>query len=159
MVFTGTYQRSLDEKLRVLLPKQLRQALPEDRLVYLTPGADGCLELHTPGSLEVMAQSIPPSSPSSQNQRAFARLFYARACQCELDRQDRIRIPQPLAEQAGLTREVVLVGVGHHWELWQLERWERYLEQNATALDPLWQSPAAATSPEELDDASTPRPR
>ena len=40
---TGSYRRALDEKLRLAIPKPLRERLPEDHRLYLTPGLDGCL--------------------------------------------------------------------------------------------------------------------
>jgi len=137
VVFTGTYQRALDGKLRVLLPKRLRSNLPENSNLYLTPGTDHCLELHTDQSLTELALRANQSSASSKNVRSFSRLFYARAEQCDIDNQGRIRIPGSLAEIADLEKEVVFIGVGFHWELWNFELWEKYLRQNDAAFDQL----------------------
>ena len=137
VVFTGTFQRALDGKLRVLLPKRLRSSLPANSNLFLTPGTDHCLELHTDKSLTELALRANQSSASSRNVRSFSRLFYARAEQCDIDNQGRIRIPSHLAELADLQKELVFIGVGFHWELWNLKLWESYLQQNDSAFDQL----------------------
>lgn len=140
MVFTGTYKRSLDGKLRVLLPKRLRSGLPrlgveEGDNLFLTPGTDHCLELHTAQSLNELAIRANLSSAGSKSVRSFSRLFYARAQQCDIDKQGRIRIPQELANLADLSKEIVFIGVGFHWELWDLDLWQSYLDRYQDAFD------------------------
>lgn len=135
MVFTGTYLRALDKKLRAALPKRLRAEFSEDIKLFLTPGTDQCLELHTDESLNELASRISQSSAGSKNIRSFSRLFYARAEQCDVDSQGRIRIPSSLAQIADFSKEIVFVGVGPHWEVWDHSRWQAYLEQNQQAFD------------------------
>lgn len=139
MVFTGTYQRALDGKLRVLIPKRLRMGLGEDKSIYLTPGTDHCLELHSDQSLNELAIRTSQSSADSRNIRSFSRLFYARAQVCDIDRQGRIRIPTSLSELAKFEKNVVFVGVGFHWELWDSDRWTAYLNQNDDSFDQIVQ--------------------
>lgn len=135
MVFTGTYQRVLDGKLRVALPKRLRSELPVDTKLFLTPGTDQCLELHTDASLNELALKTSQSSAGSRNIRSFSRLFYARAEQCDVDKQGRIRIPSSLAQIASFAKDVVFVGVGFHWEIWDQQRWQAYLNENQEGFD------------------------
>ncbi|MEL7496362.1 MAG: hypothetical protein AAFN77_02040 [Planctomycetota bacterium] len=155
MISTGTFQRTLDSKLRVMLPKLLRNRLVSaDELdhveknddetlepdsngieLFLTPGTDSCLELHTAKSLHELAVQVKQNRPSTQNLRSFLRLFYARAHALEVDGQGRIRIPRPLAELADLEKEIVFVGVGFHFELWDQGRWHTYLDQHNDQFD------------------------
>jgi len=146
VVFTGTYPRTLDEKRRVLLPKRLRSALPDETKLYLTPGADNCLELHTDESLRELADKANQSSAGAKNVRSFSRLFYARAQQCDIDKQGRIRIPISLAEIADIEKEIVFVGVGFHWELWNENLWESYLQQHHEGFDEITESTFAPTT-------------
>ena len=41
MLLTGSYRRALDDKLRLAIPKPLRDQLQADAPLYLTPGLDG----------------------------------------------------------------------------------------------------------------------
>ena len=52
------------------------------------------------------------------------RVLLANAAKCEPDKQGRFLIPTKLREQAGLVKDVVLVGVLTKIELWSKERWD-----------------------------------
>ncbi len=136
MLLTGTFARSLDEKQRVAIPKRLRDALGAGAAVlYVTPGNDGSLSIYTEEQLSHLAERLAASSPAQQEVRAFGRLFYAQAERVELDSQGRIRIPPDLVRAAGLERDVVLLGVQNHLELWDKVRWETYLASRLPRYD------------------------
>jgi MraZ protein len=44
-------------------------------------------------------------------------------------------IPAELARQANLGKEVVLLGVQDHMELWDRERWETYFNEKSPRYD------------------------
>ncbi|MGH2779646.1 MAG: division/cell wall cluster transcriptional repressor MraZ, partial [Actinomycetota bacterium] len=52
------------------------------------------------------------------------RTFAASAFTDEVDRQGRVAVPQHLREQAGIEKDVVVVGVLDHAELWSPDRLE-----------------------------------
>ena len=137
MLFTGTFARSIDEKLRVAVPKRLREALEckASGGLYVAPGTDGSLAIYTEGAIERLAERLAQASPTQQEVRDFTRLFYARAQRVELDRQGRVRIPANLAQLAQLSGEVVLLGVQDHVELWASDRWEAYLSEKQARYD------------------------
>lgn len=139
MLLTGTFARAVDEKLRVAIPKPLREALGElaKGVLYVTPGTDGSLALYTEDTLAEQARRLMEASPNATDVRAFSRLFYSRAQAVELDSQGRVRIPPELATLAGLGREAVLVGVLDHLELWERTRWEAYVAQRQNEYDRL----------------------
>jgi MraZ protein len=129
MLLTGAFCRSLDEKLRVAIPKRLREVLECDkqRGMYIAPGTDQSLALYTEEALGRLAERLAQGSPTRQDVRTFNRLFYARAQRVELDSQGRLRIPPDLATLAQLDKDVVLLGVQDHLEVWAAERWKSYL--------------------------------
>lgn len=128
MLLTGTFARSLDEKQRIAIPKRVRDALGDALTVlYVTPGNDGSLSIYTEEELSKLAERLAASSPAQQEVRTFSRLFYAQAERVELDSQGRVRIPPELAQSAHLQKDVVLLGVQNHLELWDKLQWEAYL--------------------------------
>ena len=137
MLLTGSFGRSLDAKLRVAIPKRLRLALecPDGGVLYVAPGTDQSLAIYTEEAFARLAERLERVSPTRQDVRAYIRLFYAQAQRVELDRQGRIRIPGELAELAKLNKEVVLLGVGDHVELWAAGRWEAYRAEKQTHYD------------------------
>jgi MraZ protein len=137
MVLTGTFVRTVDDKLRIAIPKRLREALGADHQLhlYVAPGTDGSLALYTEAALAALAMRLSAASPAQDDVRAFSRLFYARAERVEADAQGRIRLPAALAELAALGREVVLLGVHDHLELWDRGRWEAYVASRSAHYD------------------------
>lgn len=137
MFLTGTFARSLDEKLRIAIPKRLREALgsPKGGALYVAPGTDGSLALYPEDAFARLAKRLAQASPAGTQVRAFTRLFYARAQRVEPDGQGRIRLPAELAELAQLSGDVVLVGAGEHLELWARDRWETYLADRQPQYD------------------------
>jgi MraZ protein len=141
MLLTGTFQRAIDEKQRIAIPKPFREALGSDvQVLFVTPGTDGSLALYTEAVLAQLAERLAAASPNGQDVRAFGRLFYARTQAVELDRQGRVRIPPELAQLADLSSEAVLVGVQDHLELWDRTRWEAYVAEQQTRFDEIAES-------------------
>ncbi|HUT89734.1 MAG TPA: division/cell wall cluster transcriptional repressor MraZ [Thermoguttaceae bacterium] len=137
MLLTGTFTRSVDEKLRVAIPKRLREALgcPDSGVLYVAPGTDGSLAIYAEGAIQRLAERLAQASPTQKEVRDFTRLFYARTQRVELDRQGRVRIPADLAELAQLGKDVVLLGVQDHVELWASGRWDVYLAEKRASYD------------------------
>ncbi len=137
MLLTGTFTRSIDEKLRVAIPKRLREIMspPQELGLYVAPGTDRTLAIYSEGAFRELAERLALASPTHHQVRDFTRLFYARAQRVELDSQGRIRIPPELAKLVGLGSEAVLVGVRDHLELWDRAHWESYLTERQGRFD------------------------
>jgi len=102
---------------------------------YLAPGTDGSLAFYTEAVFMRLAEQLDHPAPNCQDLRAFSRLFYAQAQRVEIDRQGRMRIPVALSQLAGLEREIILIGVRDHVEIWNRAHWEQYLTQQQTRYD------------------------
>jgi MraZ protein len=137
MLLTGSYSRSLDEKMRVAIPKRLREAMEcrDGGILYVAPGTDGSLGIYPTETFHRWAERLAQNSPTQQDVRAFLRLFYAQAQPVELDGQGRVRIPPELSALAKLGKEVVLVGVNDHLELWSEPAWKSYLADKQSRYD------------------------
>jgi MraZ protein len=147
MLLTGTYIRSLDEKLRFAIPRRLRDAIgPEERVLYLAPGTDQSLAMYTEQAFGQLAAQLNCESPTGRDVRAFSRLFYAQAERVEMDRQGRIRLPIELAQLASIEKEIVLLGVRDHVEIWDHRQWQSYLEKMQPRYDTIAESAFAASS-------------
>lgn len=135
MLLTGTHPRTLDDKKRLGLPKRVRELLGEPATLYVTPGPDGCLWIYTQHGLEELAAKLDQSPATDAEARVFRRLYFAQTEAVDVDKSGRILVPERLAQFAGLTHEVVLIGVRDHLELWDAGRWQQYLQQHAPRFD------------------------
>lgn len=135
MLLTGTHPRTLDDKKRLVLPKRLREQLGEPTELFVTPGSERSLWLFTRDSLEREAERLDQRATTDVDAQVFRRLYFAQTEAVDVDRSGRILLPDRLVALAGLTHEVVLLGVRDHLELWDSQRWTQYVETHAAKLN------------------------
>lgn len=139
MALTGTFERTMDDKLRLAIPKPLKDAFNvkgSDEL-FLAPGNEGCLSVYSAEGFDQFAKHLASVSPGRANVRNFLRLFYARAERVVLDKQNRIRVPDRLVSHASLQHDVVIIGVNDHAEIWDKLTWEQFLTGHSSQFDQL----------------------
>jgi len=117
----GEHDHSLDEKNRLTLPAKLRG--PFEDGVVVTFGLDGCLEAYPRATWDEVAGRIKSLDPLSADSRLLRRHVFAGASQGDLDRQGRLVVPGRLVERAGIAREVTVIGVHDHLEIWDRTAW------------------------------------
>jgi MraZ protein len=139
MPLTGTFQRSLDEKQRLAIPKPFRDELlgSPSRPMFLAPETDRSLSLFSAAVFSRRAERLEQDPALQGRVKNYLRLYYSQAEQVELDGQGRIRIPERLLAFAGLKQEVMLLGVNDHVEIWDQQQWEGFLGQNGPDFDRL----------------------
>jgi MraZ protein len=122
-VFQGASALSLDAKGRMSIPAKHRDALSiqcEGR-VTLTKHPDGCLLFFPRPVWENHREQIAAWPMSA---RAWQRIFLGNASDVEMDTAGRILIAPELRSAAGLARDVMLLGMGSHFEIWDAARHE-----------------------------------
>ena len=122
MMFMGEYNHTMDTKGRLIVPSKFREQLGDEFVV--TKGLDGCLFVYDRDEWAVMEEKIAALPLSNPNARRFSRQFLSGAAPCEIDKQGRILLPAKLREYAGLSKDVAVVGVGSHIEIWDLKAWD-----------------------------------
>ena len=120
-MFMGEYNHVIDAKGRLIIPARFRELLGEEFI--MTRGLDGCLSVYPMDEWETFEKKLRSLPFKNKNARTFTRFFVAGATNCELDRQGRVLVPQPLREFAGLEKEVVLTGNLNRIEIWSKEKW------------------------------------
>lgn len=139
MALTGTFNKILDGKRRLAIPKRIKEELVSKEFpqIYVAPGTETALLLFSEKGFEQQAQRLKEYSNNVPEAVRYLRLYYSRAEKVEVDSQGRICIPERLAELAILQarQEVVLIGVEDHAEIWSTERWNMYLESHGPHFD------------------------
>lgn len=126
-MFIGEYLHGIDEKGRIIIPVRFREALGNRFII--TKGLDQCLFIYTQAEWRAIEQKLKALPFTKGENRAFLRLFFSGAAECEMDRQGRCVLPPHLREYAGLTKDVVIIGVSSRVEIWSQERWEAYSQE------------------------------
>ncbi len=124
---TGEYQHSLDAKGRLFIPARLRDELGAE--FYVTLSMDHCLNAYSAEQWDIFSSKV--NAMPYIKQRAMRPLF-SNACKCELDTQGRILLPQKLRDQAGLTKNVTVLGSNNHAEFWDSDEWAKIRDVEAS---------------------------
>ena len=130
-MFQGTSLLSLDAKGRMTMPSRHREALAVSCAleVTLTRHPDGCLLIYPRGRWEKKREALAALPYSA---RFLQRIVLGSAVDLTIDKAGRLLIPADLRTLAGLDKEVALVGMGEHFELWDAKRLAK-LEEEASA--------------------------
>lgn len=129
--FYGQYTVLMDDKGRIALPTRLRPATRSEKTsatFMLTRGLDGCLALYPWEEWELIQKRLNTLDFTRKDFRFFSRQLYTVAVPINLDRQGRMLVPPHLQKEAGLEREVLVLGNNNWIELWNPENYRRYLD-------------------------------
>jgi MraZ protein len=120
MTFYGEQDYNLDDKGRMLIPKEYRAELGD--VVMLMRGVDGQLYVYPKPAFDAMRQRIAQFEDTESFRGT--RLAVNTAIGCEVDKQGRILIPARLRGYAGLDDHVVVAGNEDHIEVWNPDEYE-----------------------------------
>ena len=121
-MFVGTFEHSLDDKGRLVLPSVFRGRLAEGGVVTKL---DGCLGVWTAQEFQQVAATMLERVRKGEASREVVRSFAADAHHATPDATGRIVLPARLREFAGLAGEVVVNGALDHIEIWDSGRWSQ----------------------------------
>jgi len=122
LVFQGASALTLDAKGRMAVPARHRdalQALCEGQLT-ITKHPDGCLMVFPRPSWEAFRDKVAALPMSASG---WKRIFLGNAMDVEIDGSARVLVSPELRAAAGISKDVMLLGMGSHFELWDAERY------------------------------------
>ena len=124
-MFRGATRVTLDAKGRFAMPARYREGLLEQCRGELvtTVDRDYCLLLYPLPTWEEIERKLTALPTLNRQVRRLQRLMIGYATELELDGHGRVRLPRELREFAALGRQVMLIGQGNKFELWDAERW------------------------------------
>jgi len=126
-MFFGEYAHALDEKSRLTLPARFRRELEEG--VVIAKALDANLDVFPRARwTAVVEERLAGLDRFARETRELQRYFFSGAVDAVPDKQGRVLVPPTLAERAGLEREVVVVGVYDHLEIWDRAAWTEHLQ-------------------------------
>ena len=131
-MFASSAQVTLDDKGRMAIPARFRDGISArcgGSLVGTMDNDDPCVLLYPAPDWENAARRLLRLSGNKRAVRRMQRNMVGRVFDMEMDSHGRILIPAKLREQAGLTKQAVLVGLSSKFELWDEQRWNEWCEK------------------------------
>ena len=129
--FRGSSNHTIDSKGRIIVPSRFRKAARgENGEGVVITRMDECVVVYPFEQWCRIEDKITSLAATSDRMRRFRRVFIGSAHDCVPDKQDRILIPPTLRDYAGLEKEIVMVGVGNHFEIHSQQRWEAQTQRH-----------------------------
>lgn len=129
--FVGEYLQVMDAKNRVFIPAKYREMLGEK--VFVTRHTDGCLSVYSEEGWREYSERLKslPSTEASE----LIRFIFSSTMDAKPDAQGRIVLSASLKEHAGIEKDIYIIGVGDHVEIWDKARRDKGKhEENIGAL-------------------------
>lgn len=129
-MFRGIAQLTLDSKGRLAVPARHRDLLLErcGGHVVVTADADRCLLIYPLPDWELIQQKLEGLSNLDPRVRELQRRLIGFAVDVDVDGAGRVLISPALRQFARLEKNVVLVGQGKKFELWNQDSWEQLID-------------------------------
>ena len=141
-IFRGINSVNLDVKGRIAMPKKYRSDIlgDTDGKMVVTIDTDAlCLlmyPLHEWERIESKLQELPSFNPAA---RRIQRLLIGHATEVDMDTQGRILLPSLLRDHAKLKKNIMLIGQGNKFEMWDQVTWdaerENWLKEGVSSVD------------------------
>jgi len=137
MLFRGANSINLDSKGRIAIPAKYRDDILSSchsHMIITCDPYDNCLLIFTLQHWEATEASLQSLSNSKPLHRRLKRIMLAHATEVDMDSSGRLLIPGVLRERANLNKEVMLIGQGKTFQLWNEVEWNRLTQEDLEVL-------------------------
>lgn len=118
----GSYRHSIDAKKRMRMPSKFKSSLGANFII--TKGSGKQLFVFSNEEFSVLYEKMISLPLFDEEAQKPVRKFLSSAFETEEDGQGRVLLPKELISYAGITKNIVFVGVGNRVEIWAEELWE-----------------------------------
>ena len=123
-MYFGSFVHNLDDKGRLMIPRKMREELGYK--VYIMKGFDGSLSLYNEERYQKLVEEYSRLSFNQSKVRDYLRLQFASTYEMEVDKLGRVQIPTALLTKYNISKEVLVLGIGDHIEVWDKAKYEEY---------------------------------
>ena len=110
-----------EHKNRIRIPKRFRDAFPEGEKLFFMKYTKGCIAVYPESSLNARLALYDAVKSDRPELQASKRVIMASIKEVEEDGQGRAVLPAAMRQHAGISKEVVTLGMGDYLEIWSPE--------------------------------------
>lgn len=123
-MYFGSFAHNLDEKGRLMIPRKMREELGYK--VYIMKGFDGSLSLYNEDRYQELVKVFSRLSFNQAKVRDYLRIQFASTYEMDVDKLGRVQLPTALLNKYNIGKEVMVLGIGDHIEVWDKAKYEEY---------------------------------
>ena len=107
-----------------MIPRKMREELGYK--VYIMQGFDGSLSVYTEDRFVQLSEEFAKLPFNQKKNRDYLRAQFASTFDMDVDKLGRVQIPTALLKKFDISRNVTVLGMGDHIEIWDSDKYEAY---------------------------------
>lgn len=123
-LLVSKFEHPIDSKLRISVPSDFRSSLINSEIdfIMLYPSIrNNCIEGCSVSRFNEIAEMISNMDDYSDERDALEFAIFAEASKISIDKQGRMVLPKKFLDRYNLSSQVVFVGKGKFFEIWNKE--------------------------------------
>ena len=128
-MFLSTYENKLDKKGRVSVPASFRSYLSNlgyNGVVCYPSFNNSSIEAWPQDRIEKISNAIDALNPFEEKKDFFATSILSESINLQFDSEGRISIPEKLLKHAKIKNNVLFVGQGKTFQIWESAAFEKF---------------------------------
>ena len=125
-MYFGTYEHTLDDKGRLLIPRKIKENLGSESSLYIMQGFEGSIAVYDKDAFEKLTKDVNSLNFYKKNSRDYLRIALSSVYELTIDKVGRIQIPTQVLNKFKISKEVTIIGVNDHFEIWDKEAFVTY---------------------------------
>lgn len=127
-MFLGSYDYSIDDKGRLVIPSKFRSEIGEK--LYLMKGYDGCISIYKESDFQKALERLQNLEFEKEKARLHLRVLLETVVDLTIDKAGRIQIPIKTLQKYCIGKEVKIIGLLNHFEIWDMTSWNKYHDEH-----------------------------
>ena len=128
-MFLGSFKTYFSGKNRLILPKRFRKELGNEDKFYILLGENGEIWGFDPKNWFKLTENILKFPLSTEEGRVKRLKIFPKSEECVLDSQGRFILPQEFMEKLSFGKDILILGAGDHFEIWDENLWQKQQER------------------------------
>ena len=128
-MFLSTYENKLDKKGRVSVPASFRSHLSSlgyNGVICYPSFNNQCIEAWPQDRIEKISNAIDALNPFEEKKDFFATSILSASINLQFDNEGRISIPEKLLKHAKIKNNILFVGQGKTFQIWEPTIFEKF---------------------------------
>jgi len=127
-MFLGSYDYSIDDKGRLVIPSKFRNEIGDT--LYLMKGYDGCISIYKESDFQKALDNLQKLQFEREKARLHLRVLLETVVELTIDKAGRIQIPVKTLQKYTIGKQVKVIGLLDHFEIWDNDAWEKYRDDH-----------------------------
>ncbi|MCH5180383.1 MAG: division/cell wall cluster transcriptional repressor MraZ [Erysipelotrichales bacterium] len=126
-MFFGSYQHTLDAKGRMTIPSKMKDQVGS--VLFIMKGFDGCISVYKEEDFQNKMNELRKLPFNELDSRDYMRAELSSVVDLEVDDAGRILLPKRVLQSYNIGKQIMIVGMLDHFEIWDLDAWTNYINE------------------------------